>query len=271
MRRTMFLAFGTTCLLIWWFAFAAFAQQAPQAAGEQGSDSDRYAPHAAGAAPAVNGALPAGRAMDLKKQSPLLFREEFKNGAGDHEHFVSQADILNPNLELKIYGDKSTYLAVDMSPDTPGEILFSGLCKSTCAVALRDKNGYMDLSGLARVRWRTRQSGFHILHPIVKLADGTWLIGDHGDGYTTDWIVSEFSLYDVRWRHLDIEQVIEDRPDGVWTDKPDLSRVEEFGFTDLMKGSGHGGAGSSRIDWIEVYGKSVPRTDSVGTPAKSGN
>ena len=24
-----------------------------------------------------------------------------------------------------------------------------------------------------------------------------------------------------------------------------------------MKGSGHGGAGSSRVDWIEVYGRSV--------------
>lgn len=267
MRRILFLAFGTICLLICFFAAVMSAQQAAPSLGAQQSD-DRYAPRAAGPAPEPNGALPAGRLMDLKKQAPLLFREDFKNGAGDHEHFVSQADLASPNLALQVYGDKSTYLAVDMSPDTPGEILFSGLCKSTCAVTLRDKGGDMDLSGLARVRWRTRQSGFHILHPIVKLADGTWLIGDHGDGYSTDWIVSEFSLYDVRWRHLDIDQVIEDKPDGVWTDKPDLSRVEEIGFTDLMKGSGHGGAGSSRIDWIEVYGKSIPR--SPAAPPKGG-
>jgi len=265
MRKSMFLALGTGCL-IFLFALSGFAQQPPP----QGSDADRYAPHAGGPAPQANGALPAGRVVDLKKQAPLLFREDFKNGAGNHEHFISQADLANQNLELRIYGDKSTYMAVDTSPESTGEILFSGLCLSTCAIALRDKDNYMDLSGIARMRWRTRQSGFHILHPIVKLADGTWLIGDHGDGYTTDWIVSEFSLYDVRWRHLDIEQVIEDKPDAVWTDHPDLSKVEEIGFTDLMKGSGHGGAGSSRVDWIEVYGKAVPR-NGAGAPGKSGN
>ena len=266
MKRTMVVAFGIACLVVL-LAVASFAQQSPNAAPQ--GDSDRYAPHAAG--PAPNGALPAGRQVDLKKQAPLLFREEFKNGAGNHEHFITQADLVNENLELKVYGDKSTYMAVDTTPENTGEILFSGLCLSTCAIALRDKTNYMDLSGLARVRWRTRQSGFHILHPIVKLADGTWLIGDHGDGYTTDWVVSEFSLYDLRWRHLDIEQVIEDKPDAVWTEHPDLSKVEEIGFTDLMKGSGHGGAGSSRVDWIEVYGKYTLRTGASAAAGKSGN
>ena len=37
----------------------------------------------------------------------------------------------------------------------------------------------MDLTGLAKVRWRTKQTGFHYLRPIIKLADGTWLVGDH--------------------------------------------------------------------------------------------
>lgn len=269
MKQKSALAFCSTCLIILSAVSAAFAQQTPNST-TQGNDSDRYAPHAAG--PQLkDGQLPAGRVMDLKKQAPLLFREEFKNGEGTHEHFVTQADLANENLELKIYGDKSTYMAVDNSPDSTGEFLFSGLCLSTCAITLQVKNSYMDLSGLGRVRWRTRQSGFHILHPIVKLADGTWLIGDHGDGYTTDWSISEFSLYDLRWRHLDIEQVIEDKPDAVWTEHPDLSKVEEIGFTDLMKGSGHGGAGSSRVDWVEVYGKAVPRSGAAAMPAKSGN
>jgi hypothetical protein len=39
----------------------------------------------------------------------------------------------------------------------------------------------------------------------------------------------------------------------------DLSKVEEIGFTDLMRGSGHGMGGGSRVDWIEVYGKPIPR------------
>jgi hypothetical protein len=116
----------------------------------------------------------------------------------------------------------------------------------------------MDLTGLATIRWRTRISGFHMLHPIVKLADGTWLVGDRATAYSTDWVESEIQLVDVRWRILNIENVIEGRGGQNWFENPNLSRVEEIGFTDLMRGGGHGSTGS-RIDWIEVYGKPVPR------------
>ena len=55
--------------------------------------------------------------------------------------------------------------------------VWTGSC-STCAVAFREKNNFADLSGLARIRWVTKMSGFHQVRPIVKLADGTWLV-DH--------------------------------------------------------------------------------------------
>jgi hypothetical protein len=46
--------------------------------------------------------------------------------------------------------------------------------------------------------------------------------------------------------------------------KPDLSKVDEVGFTDLMPGNvadnGHGTSGASRVDWIEIYGNPVKRT-----------
>ena len=45
-------------------------------------------------------------------------------------------------------------------------------------------------------------------------------------------------------------------------DDADLSRVEEIGFTDLMRGAGHGSGGGSRVDWIQVTGKPVPRAAS---------
>jgi hypothetical protein len=132
------------------------------------------------------------------------------------------------------------------------------LCTSNCAITLRDKNNDVDLSGAATIRWRTRISGFRYLRPIIKLADGTWLIGDKATPMSTAWVVSEIQLVDVRWRRLDVDNVIE-TGDGYWVDYPDLSRVEEIGFTDLMRGAGHGSAGGSRLDWIEVYGKPVPR------------
>jgi hypothetical protein len=50
-------------------------------------------------------------------------------------------------------------------------------------------------------------------------------------------------------------------------ENPNLSRVEEIGFTELMRGGGHGASGS-RVDWIEVYGKPVPRVTS-GTASRS--
>ena len=50
-----------------------------------------------------------------------------------------------------------------------------------CALALRHRDNYVDLTGLAKIRWRTKQTGFHVIRPIVKLADGTWLVGDYGE------------------------------------------------------------------------------------------
>ena len=40
---------------------------------------------------------------------------------------------------------------------------------------------------------------------------------------------------------------------------PDLSKVDEIGFTDLIPGSGHGPGGWSDVGKIEVYAKSVKR------------
>jgi len=209
------------------------------------------------------------------KYPPLFFREDWKlakdapnvNTPDEPEHTIGQGDVANPNLEVHLYGDKVGPRIADQTYNDNLTYAMSLLCTSNCAITLRDKNNDADLTGVATIRWRTRISGFHYLHPIVKLADGTWLIGDKGAGFSTNWVESEIQLVDVRWRRLDIENVIEGR-DGYWVDYPDLSRVEEIGFTDLMRGAGHGSGGGSRIDWIEVYGKPVPR---VASPSPSGS
>ena len=88
--------------------------------------------------------------------------------------------------------------------------------------------------------------------------------GDHADGSIADWHEHDFSLAEVRWLRLDIEKVV---AKGNWVEKPDLSRVDEIGFTDLMPGSGHGPGGWSDVAWIEVYGKAVKR-DAAGPSAQ---
>jgi hypothetical protein len=200
---------------------------------------------------------------------PLFFREDWKLAGGlpnintpqEPEHAVVQGDVANPNLELRLYGDKAGLTSVMQHNNNDITYVMTLLCTTNCAVTLRDKNNDVDLTKLATIRWRTKISGFHQLYPILKLADGTWLVGDHTTAYSTDWVESQIQLADVRWRPLNIENVIEGKVDK-WAENPNLSRVEEIGFTELMRGGGHGSAGS-RIDWIEVYGKPVPRTASV--------
>ena len=201
---------------------------------------------------------------------PLFFREDWKmdpnapnvNTPQEPEHPIVQGDVVNPSLEVRLYGDKAGTRMVDQIFNKQIYAM-TLLCTSNCAITLRHKTHDVDLSGVATIKWRTRISGFHYLRPSLKLADGTWLVGDKAATLSTNFVESDIQLVDVRWRNLDIENVVEAR-DGYWVDFPDLTRVEEIGFTDLMRGSGHGSGGGSRVDWIEVYGKPVPRAATSG-------
>jgi hypothetical protein len=225
---------------------AAFAQQPAAGAGRQGA-----------------GAPAAGRQGGPARRPALLFKEEWKQNEKGDEHSVTQEGVANPNLELKLYGQNHEIELTGKAGDENNPIhVWTGLCTSPCAFALRDKTQMADLTGLARIRVTTKMSGFHKVHPIVKLADGKWYIGDEEVGSSTiDWLTSEFNLSDVRWLALDIDKVA---TKGNFV-PVDLSKVDEIGFADLMPGSGHGPGGWSDVAQIEVYGKGVPRTGGTGT------
>src|SRR5262245_1784383 len=200
-----------------------------------------------------------GAAPPRVTRPALFFREEWKQtpAGGEHPVVISEA-LSNPSLELKLYGPtgKEILMTGSAQDETNPVHLWTGMCTTPCAVALREKNNYADLSGLARIRWVTKVSGFHQVRPIVKLADGTWLVGDHADGSTLDWLQSDFSLAEVRWLRLDITSVV---TKGNIVDKPDLSKVDEIGYVDLMPGSGHGPGGWIDVAAIDVFGKPVKR------------
>ncbi len=197
---------------------------------------------------------------------PLFFKEDLKPISPPSGHPLAQSDLFNQNLELKLYGDgpgatnpdHGIWLFQRAQPKDDPSYIWTGRCNASCGVAFRDKTNFVDLSGLGKIKWRTMQAGFHLLRPMVKLADGTWLVGDHTDGYTADWHESEITLSEIRWRQLDIKTVLT-TGNGQWIQHPDLTKVDEIGFTDLMPGSGNGAGGTTRVDWIEVYGKPVPR------------
>ncbi|HUO20970.1 MAG TPA: hypothetical protein VMU59_00450 [Caulobacteraceae bacterium] len=194
--------------------------------------------------------------------APLFFRAEWT--ATPHQHPVTQADLANPNLELKLYGPSGKQIATasqgapSMTGAAPTHV-YTGLCEQTCAAALRDPKNYVDLSGLGKIRWEDKISGLHRVHPIVKLADGTWLVGEHGDSNEADFHANEFTLSESRWIRLDIDRVVT-RDDWMDGTSVDFSKVDEVGFTSLMPGSGHGDGGYMDMGWIEVYGNPVPRT-----------
>jgi hypothetical protein len=217
--------------------------------------SPAYAQAPAAAAPQA----PAGaRAGGPARRPALFFKEEWKQNEKNDEHPATQASVANPSLELQMYGPGKDLQLTGRAGDENNPIhLWSGNCTSPCAATLRDKANFADLTGLARIRWNTKMSGFHQIRPIVKLADGTWLIGDRAEGSSTrDWIYSEFTVSDLRWLKLDIARVV---TTGNFVANVDLSKVDEIGFADLMPGSGHGAGGWVDVAQIEVYAKPVPR------------
>ena len=68
--------------------------------------------------------------------------------------------------------------------------------------------------------------------------------------------MNDIALSEVRWLKLDVAGVV---TKGNFVEKPDLSKVDEVGFADLIPGSGHGAGGWSDVAVIEVYGKPVKR------------
>ena len=200
---------------------------------------------------------PAATKKGGPRRTALLFKETWKDTPGG-EHPVHPDSLSNPSLELKLYGPSGNQIQVTgASTDENNPVhVWTGLCTTPCGAAFRDKENLADLTGLARIRWTHKVSGFHQIRPLLKLADGTFLVGDHTDGSTTDWLTTEIAIPEVRWRRLNAERMV---TVGDWAMNPDLSKVDEIGFVDLMPSSGHGQGGWSDVAAVEVYGKAVKR------------
>jgi len=199
---------------------------------------------------------------------PLFFKEPWQISGPAHAIASGENVLTNANLELKLYGPS----AIAADPDkriwisTPPTNIWTGMTTTPFAATLRDKANYVDLTGLAKVHWVTRASGFHVVRPVVKLADGTFLVGEHADASTSGFLESEFMFATQRWMKLDIDRVVTKGTYGpaqdasAWVREPvDLSKVEEVGFADVMPGSGHGSGGYVNVSTFEVYGKPVKR------------
>ena len=94
---------------------------------------------------------------------------------------LTQSSVTTPNVDVQLYGDgRNIIVATGAGANLPR--LFFGLCKGPCGFTLRDKNNYFDLRGRAHIKFTTIDSGFHRVRPIIRLVDGTLLIGDQAEG-----------------------------------------------------------------------------------------
>ena len=191
------------------------------------------------ATPEAPGHAPGRGAGNPSALPELLFRMALENTTREP---VATDVLMNPNLRLQTYGDgKNILVAIGKNENDPH--LFDGLCDRPCGLTLQDKNNYFDLTGKAKIKWTIIVSGFHRARPLIKLTDGTLLIGDQADGSIADWQQSEVSFSEVRWLKLDPARGV---TLGNWVQNPNLSKVDEVGFFDVIPGSG------VRVDGVPV-------------------
>jgi hypothetical protein len=189
---------------------------------------------------------------------PLLFKEDWRlprhEGAPTDENTRFAPDVVtNDRLEARLYGPGATPVR---AAEHEGRIdLWNGLATSPVAVTLRDKRSYVDLTGLARLRWIVRTNAIHSLYPVVKLADGTLVVGSRGITTGGEFLQVEIAFTGMTWFKLDPQKVV------VMTEvkNPDLSKVDEVGLASLAPGGGHGIAGSANLSTVELFAKAVPR------------
>ena len=168
------------------------------------------------------------------------------------------ASIANKALRFTTWGPGAAMVAKShhASPKDESGYIWTGSCTQVCGFTLYDPASYLDLRELAKITWRTKSTGFHQLHLMIKLADAKTLVSDLAEPVSRDWHVSEMTIQDIEWHGLNTKTMTDDPV----VRNPDLSKVAEIGWTDLMPGSGHGTpGGSTRVDWFEVHARKVPR------------
>src|SRR5262245_38381366 len=192
------------------------------------------------------------------ERPPLLFKEDWKmpkhEGAATDENTRFSPDVVtNDRIEAKLYGPGS---APVRAAEHEGRVdLWNGLATSPMAVTLRDKRSYVDLTGLARLRWIVRTNAIHTLYPVVKFADGTLAIGNRAITTDGEFVQVEIAFTGMKWYTLDPQKMIVMRE----VMKADLSKVDEVGMASLAPGGGHGIAGSFNLSTVELFAKAVPR------------
>jgi hypothetical protein len=202
---------------------------------------------------------PATQKPGMKARPPLLFSEAWRlpphtGEATDENMRVTPAVVTNSQLEVKLYGADASVVRAAEHEGTRVD-LWNGMASSPVAVTIRDRRNFVDLTDPARLRWIVRTNAIHMLHPVVKLADGRLIVGDRGITTHGEFLSVEVAFSGMRWYGLDPVKVV------VLTEvvNPNLGKVDEVGLAMLSPGGGHGIAGSANLSTVELFAYPVAR------------
>jgi hypothetical protein len=109
------------------------------------------------------------RAIDPPEnhRPPIFFREGWKETPAATP--VTPDHLTNPRLQLALYGPGKDGVKKSHhdSPHDDPYYIWLGECRQNCAITLRDKDSFVDLRGLANVRWRRLD--------IKAVVEGPWV------------------------------------------------------------------------------------------------
>jgi hypothetical protein len=176
-----------------------------------------------------------------------------------------QDNLANKQLGLHIYGNANE-IRKAFHPEE--DYTYTGETVENWALTVSDRTLYWNLAGDGRVRFRTRNSGYRFLHVVIKTADGKYFVSEEGSGESTAWIETDYILSNLHWRNL----LMTDTPSNASNRRqpnpkrtpivatsiatPDLTKVDEVGFSDLMSGGWI--PATSRVNAFWLYGRAVP-------------
>jgi hypothetical protein len=232
-------------------ASSLFAQATPPPAQGRG---------AAGGARAGGG----GGSFGTDENAELIFEERWTRAPLTQP--MTQANLGNQDLKLHLYGDIE---GIRKTQHTTEDYTYTGETRNNWMITVSDPKFLYDLSLPGKVMLRTRNTGFRTTHVVIRTADGRYFVSEEGSGESLAWMNRDYILASLRWRNLAMvdapttlnpnRKVDPTRAVIVATSvgTPDLSKVDEVGFTDLMPGGFI--PATTRINAWAVYGKKVPR------------
>ena len=197
-------------------------------------------------------------------EAPLLFREAWTRAPLTQP--MVQENLANQHLTLHIYGNADE-IRKAMHPND--DYTYTGETTTNWAITVSDNTAHWDLSSGGKIRLKTQNTGYRFLHVVIKTADGKYFVSEEGAGESSVWIETDYIFSDLHWRNLMMTDTPTNasnrrKPDPkrvpiIPTSRgvPDLTRVEEVGFSDLMAGGWI--PATSRVSAFSVYGKPVPR------------